>query len=150
MTGTGMNMAPHEAGLGEGERRERGARRMRFGVKGALFAAGLFTGIYVGDNFVRNGFDFSAPWTPVAAVVIVLVYLAAMIVGGRLLSRHMDELERDRGYKAAAAAGAAYALVYPVWFALWKGGFVPEPVHWMLFILFWLSLALATLWYRFR
>jgi hypothetical protein len=30
------------------------------------------------------------------------------------------------------------------------GGFVAEPVHWMLFVLFWLSLALAALWYRFR
>lgn len=150
MMGRGMVMAPHEAGLGEGERRERVARRMRFGIKGALFAAGLFTGIYVGANFVRNGFDFSAPWSPVAAVIIVAVYLAAMTVGSRLLSRHMDEVERDRGYKAAAAAAAAYVIVYPVWFALWKGGFVAEPVHWVMFVLFWLSLALATLWYRFR
>jgi hypothetical protein len=145
-----MAMAPYEAGLGEGERRERGARRTRFAVKAGLFATGLFTGLYVGGNFVGRGFDFSGPWSPLAAAVIAAVYLAAMGVGSLLMSRQMDELERFRGYKAAAAAAAAYVLVYPVWFALWKGGFVPEPVHWMLFLLFWLSLALATLWYRFR
>ncbi len=145
MTGT-----PHEAGLGEGERRERVARRTRFGIKAGLFAAGLLTGVYVGANFVRSGFDFSAPWSPVAAAVIAIVYLAAMGIGSLLMSRHIDELERDRGYKAAAAAGAAYVLVYPVWFALWKGGFAPEPVHWLLFLLFWVSLAVAALWYRFR
>jgi hypothetical protein len=145
-----MIMAPHEASIGEGERRERGARRARFGIKAALFAVGLFTGLYVGGNFVGDGFDFSGPWSPTAAAAIAVVYLAAMAVGSLLMSRHMDELERDRGYKAAAAAGAAYVLVYPVWFALWKGGFVPEPVHWMLFLLFWVTLALAALFYRFR
>ncbi|HEX8225833.1 MAG TPA: hypothetical protein VF605_18655 [Allosphingosinicella sp.] len=150
MTGMGVRAMHDSAPLGEGERRERGARRTRFGVKAGLFAVGLFTGIYVGGNFVGSGFDFSAPWSPLAAAAIALVYLAAMGIGSLLLSRHIDELERDRGYKAAAAAGAAYVLVYPAWFALWKGGFVPEPVHWLLFLLFWLSLALATLWYRFR
>jgi hypothetical protein len=33
---------------------------------------------------------------------------------------------------------------------LWKGGHVPEPHHGALFMAFWLCLAGASAWYRFR
>ena len=62
----------------------------------------------------------------------------------------MDELERQNNYRAAAFAGTVYIVAYPVWFLLWKGGFVPEPIHWMLFGLFWAALCISYLYYRFR
>ena len=34
----------------------------------------------------------------------------------------MDEVERQRGYKAVSFAGAVLMVVYPTWFLLWKGG----------------------------
>jgi len=150
MTVSGARAMGADVPLGVGERRERSARRVRHGIKAALFVTGLAVGIYVGGALIGGDFDFAAPWPPAAALAIAAVYLVAMIAGGLLISRSLDELERSRTYRAAAAAGNVYLLVYPTWFALWKGGFVPEPVHWALFILFWLSLALATLWYRFR
>lgn len=150
MTVSGGRAMRDSAPLGEGERRERAARRVRYGIKGALFVTGLAVGVYVGKMLVGGDFDFAAPWPPAAAVAIAAIYLVAIVAGSLLISRSLDELERSRTYRAAAAAGNVYLVVYPIWFALWKGGFVPEPVHWALFILFWLSLALATLWYRFR
>jgi hypothetical protein len=33
---------------------------------------------------------------------------------------------------------------------MWKGGFVPEPIHWALFVAFWVALVGAALYYRFR
>ncbi|HYD38371.1 MAG TPA: hypothetical protein VEA60_12200, partial [Allosphingosinicella sp.] len=89
-------------------------------------------------------------WSPTFAALLAGLYLVAVVGGGVLMNGVMDEIERQRGYKAVSFAGAALMVVYPTWFLLWKGGFVAEPVHWMLFVLFWLSLALASLWYRFR
>jgi hypothetical protein len=62
----------------------------------------------------------------------------------------MDEVERQRSYKAGSLAGATLIVVYPVWFLLWKGGFVVEPIHWVLFVLFWLGLAFGMIWYKYR
>ena len=50
----------------------------------------------------------------------------------------------------SALAGAGYMLAYPAWFLLWKGGVVAEPIHWVLFVGFWLLLAGGTIFYRFR
>ncbi len=150
MTASGAPAMRADVPLGEGESRERAARRARYGIKGALFVTGLAVGLYIGRIAMGGEFDFAAPWPPAAALGVAAIYLFALIAASLFISRRMDELERSRAYRAAAVAGNVYLLVYPTWFALWKGGFVAEPIHWALFILFWLSLALATLWYRFR
>ena len=151
MMAAGAAMAGPETrratGEGEGERRERAARRRTWAIKGGLFAAGLAAGAYIGGTHAAHG--WAAPWSPLAALLIAGTYLAAMVAGSILLARNIDELERHRQYKVAAAAAGGYALIYPLWFALWKGGFVPEPVHWILFLLFWVILAGAALRYRF-
>jgi MFS family permease len=135
-------------GSGEGERRERAARRKVLTIKAALFVAGMATGAYVGWVFAERG--IAAPWSPLAALLIAGVYLAAMLIGSVVMSRNLDEHERHRNYKTIAAGSAVYSLTYPVWFVLWKGGFVVEPIHWVLFLLFWAGLAAAALWYRVR
>jgi hypothetical protein len=135
---------------GAGEELERVQRRRVFTVKGALFVVGLFSGAYVGYSVASQGFDFSAPWSPTACLVLAAVFLAAMAWGSFGLSKSIDEHERQNAYKAAAFAGSAYLVIYPVWFLLWKGGFVGEPIHWALFVLFWLALAGASIYYRFR
>jgi hypothetical protein len=136
---------------GEGERRDSARRRKRWVIIVALAVAGFVPGLYLGYN---DGAALAesrpAVWTPMLSLGLIALYLAAIIGGGFLLRSVTDEVERQNAAKAASFAGMALMVVYPVWFMLWKGGFVPEPVHWMLFILFWLSLALASLWYRFR
>lgn len=136
--------------LGPGEKRERAMRRRRKTVIAGLAGAGGICGFYVGFFEAKAIMDGGTAWSPTLALVLTGLFLTAMIGGSILLQGSMDEVERQASYKAVAFAGAAYVMVYPVWFLLWKGGFVGEPVHWVLFALFWLSLALSTLWYRFR
>jgi len=129
---------------------ERASRRRRSVIIGTLFVLGLVTGAYGGWTLAASDFDLSQPWSPAVCLVLAGLYLAAMLFGSIALSRNMDEVERQVHYRAAGAAGGAYAVVYPTWFLLWKGGFVGEPVHWAFFILFWVVLAASTIYYRYR
>lgn len=151
MTVSGARPVRVEAPHGEGERREAARRRKRWWIVAALCAIGFVPGLYVGMQHGAAAAE-SQPlvWSPTMAALLAGLHLVAVAGGGILMNSVMDEVERQRSYKAVSFAGAALMVVYPTWFLLWKGGFVAEPVHWMLFVLFWASLALASLWYRFR
>ena len=151
MTASGVRAMRDDAPRGEGERREAARRRKRWWIVAALALIGVVPGFYIGFQHGAAAAQ-SQPlvWSPTVAALLAGLYLVAVAGGAVLLNGVMDEVERQRGYKAVSFAGAALMVVYPTWFLLWCGGFVPEPVHWMLFVLFWLSLALATLYYRFR
>lgn len=151
MTVSGGRAMRDSSARGEGERYEAARRRKRWMIVAALAVAGFVPGLYLGYNDgAALAENRPAVWPPALSIGLVALYLAAVIGGGLLLRSVTDEVERQNAYKAASFAGMALMLVYPVWFVLWKGGFVAEPVHWMLFLLFWLSLALASLYYRFR
>jgi len=135
---------------GFGEQQDRARRRRKAWVIGGAFAAGLGAGLAAG---FQHGGELFAPgdgWPPTLAIGIALSYVIAVIGGGLALARQTDEFELQRQYKAVALAAMVYMLVYPVWFALWMGGLVGEPMHAILFGLFWLSLAAASIFYRFR
>lgn len=151
MTASRARAMRADAPRGEGERREAARRRKRWLIVAALALVGVVPGFYLGyQDGAAMAQSRPLEWPPALAAGLAGVYLLAVFGGGFLMSKVMDEVERQRGYKAVSFAGAALMVVYPTWFLLWRGGFVTEPVHWMLFALFWLSLALATLWYRFR
>ena len=151
MTVSGGRAMRADAPRGEGERREAARRRKRWLIVAALALVGVVPGFYMGyQDGAAMAQSRPSVWSPTVAALLAGVYLVAVIGGGLLMSKVMDEVERQRGYKAVSFAGTVLMVIYPTWFLLWRGGFVPEPVHWMLFVLFWLSLALATLWYRFR
>lgn len=151
MTASGARAMRDSTPRGEGERRDAARRRKRWLIAVILAVIGIVPGFYVGWQHGQAAAE-SRPvvWSPTFAALLAGLYLVATIGGGILLGRLSDELDRQRGYQAVSVAGLALMTVYPTWFLLWKGGFVPEPVHWMLFVLFWLSLALASLYYRFR
>jgi hypothetical protein len=136
--------------MGEGERAEASSRRKRIAVLGALFAAGLFTGFYIGFTDAGTLLDADAKWSPGISLALLATFLIATIGGSYALRDHMDEVQRQNAYKAGCFAAAFYLVAYPTWFLLWKGDFVAEPHHGVMFIAFWLSLAGASLWYRFR
>lgn len=143
-------MAGPDLPKGEGERREAAMRRRRIFVIGALFAAGMVTGFYTG---FKEGAALAAAdgtWPPAMSLALTAVYLIALGGGSLLLNGVMDEHERLRTYKAASFASTLMVGIYPVWFLLWKGGFVVEPIHWVMYIIFMVGLGLAMLWYRFR
>ena len=151
MTVSGGRAMRDSAPRGEGERHEAERRRRRWMIVSALAVAGFIPGLYLGYNDGAALAESRSPvWPPALSLGLACLYLVAVIGGGLVLSKVTDEVERLNGYKAASFAGMALMVVYPVWFLLWRGGFVAEPVHWMLFLLFWLSLALASLYYRFR
>lgn len=151
MTVSGGRAMRDDAPLGEGERRDAARRRKRWLIVAVLALVGVVPGFYMGyQDGAAMAQSRPAVWSPTFAAVMAGIYLVAVIGGGILLSRVTDELERQRGYKAVSFAGTVLMMVYPTWFLLWRGGFVPEPIHWMLFVLFWLSLVLASLWYRYR
>lgn len=151
MTGSGVRGMRDSSPRGEGERRDAARRRKRWVIVAALAVIGFVPGLYLGYNDgAALAQSRSGIWSPTLAAVLAGLYLVAVIGGGLLLRGVTDEVERQNGYKAASFAGMALMLVYPIWFLLWKGGFVAEPIHWVLFVIFWFSLALASLWYRFR
>ena len=137
---------PHDFG----EQQDRARRMRKAWVIGGAFAAGLGAGLAAGLQDGHEMFSPGAGWPPAMAIGIALSYVVAVIGGGWALARHTDEFELQRQYKAVAVAALVYMLVYPVWFALWMGGLVGEPMHAILFGAFWLSLAAASLFYRFR
>ena len=148
-----MMQARRQSGLGPlaaGEQAESLKRNRKVLILGGTFAVGLVVGIMVGLREGEDLFTLRQDWPPAMALGIAVSYLAAVFGGGLALSRQTDEFERGCQYKAVAFAGFAYILVYPVWFALWMGALAPEPHHGVLFVLFWLSLVLASIFYRFR
>lgn len=151
MTVSGGRAMRDSISRGEGERRDSARRRKRWLILAAVAVLGMIPAFYMGfQDGAAMARSRPSVWSPMLAAVLAGLYLVVMIGGGLLMRSVTDELERQRGYMAASFAGLTLMIVYPIWFLLWRGGFVPEPIHWVLFVLFWLSLALATLFYRFR
>lgn len=152
MTGPGTMGLPAmaELPLGEGERREAASRLKRILVIGALFVTGLVTGFYAGFHDSIAFVDRGGTWPPAMALGLLALFAVAMIAGTYVMNQVMDELERQRGYKAASFGAVVLLVGYPAWFLLWKGGFVPQPSHWLIYVLFLVAVALGQLWYRFR
>ena len=154
MTVSGRAAAMSDRGdlaCGEGERREAAMRRKRILVIGALFVGGLVTGFYVG--FREAGAIFHGEdglWSPALALGMIALFVAAIAGGTWIMNGVMDELERARAYKAASLGGTLFMLAYPVWFFLWKGGFVREPVHWVMYAFFVFAMLGAMAWYKAR
>jgi hypothetical protein len=137
---------------GEGERRESAQRRKRWLIVAGLLGTGIVAGYLTGHQSGGGTTAVLGPpnWPPAVAAALAAVYLLASVVGTFLMNAVLDEVDRQRGHKAMSFAGTALIIVYPTWFFLWRGGLAVEPIHWMLFAFFWLSMALATLWYRYR
>jgi hypothetical protein len=136
---------------GEGERHEAARRRSRWLIVGALFVAGIVPGFYLGyQDGAALAESRTAVWPRPLVAALIGFYLLAVVGGGMLLNRVADDFDRQVGYKTVSFAGTVLMIVYPVWYVLWRGDLVREPVHWVLFLLFWLSLVLAGLFYRFR
>jgi FlaA1/EpsC-like NDP-sugar epimerase len=136
---------------GVGERREAATRRRRIIIFGVLFAAGLGLGFYTGVTDHERAFlSQDGKLSPFLAIFTCVIFVAAVVIGPLLLRNSVDEMHRHSDYKAISIGAAVYAIVYPLWFLLWKGDLVREPIHWVLFSLFMLTLGAARLYLRFR
>ena len=145
-------MAKANKGPGEasGETLERSRRRRKYWIIGTIFVAGFTGGFLSGFTQADHLFDPAHKWPPALGIGLVVAYLVAAVGGGLLYSRHIDEFERLSQYKAVAFGAGAYILVYPVWLLLWKSGFVPEPLHFVIYLLVLATVLAASLFYRVR
>jgi hypothetical protein len=131
--------------MGEGERAE-AARRRRVAI---LFAASVVVAVamVVGTAIFKEGHGrITSGW----AIGFVGLYLLAMFGSWRFACRASDEVELRSTVGALATGGGAYALVYPCWYFLWRGGLTPEPSHEALFVITFVTIMTAYFWKRFR
>ena len=141
--------AMDERAPGSGEQIERHKRRRRWLALGLLALLGMAVGMVAGrlDKETVSGMT---QWPQAAAVGLAALYLLVMGGGQWLSDRSADELERHRNARSMVIGAYGYMSVYPVWYALWRGGFVPEPDHQLLFLIFVVSLLLGAILARFR
>ena len=141
-----------EGASGAGEAEEKRKRRFKIAVFGTLFAFGLVSGFFIGHSAegYEELFGPNPVMPPAVAIGLCIAFALAIAVGALLMKKNMDELERLNRYKAASLAGTSYLCTYIVWFFLWKGGVVPEPMHVVLFLVFLVSMFAGMAIYRFR
>ena len=136
--------------LSGGERIERSRQRRKLVILAAMAAIGGVGGGIVGARESDHLFELAHPWPPMLCLTLAAAFLISVVVGGLVMSRQMDEVERIAKLKATRAGAAVYVVGYPIWFLLWKGGFLPEPMHVTMFAIVMVVLLLASLFYRFR
>jgi hypothetical protein len=131
--------------MGEGERAE-AARRRRAAMLVAASAVAAVA-MVVGTAIFKQGHGgIASGW----AIAFVGLYLLVMFGSWRFACRVSDEVELRSTVSALATGGTAYALVYPSWYFLWRGGLTPEPSHEALFVIAFVATMTAYLWKKFR
>ncbi len=142
---TSMRAAVTERG--PGETAERARRRRKLLIIGMLAASGFVPGLLVGMTDAGSLLE-GGTWSPAAAIGLAVDFLVAVGFGSWVLWRQTDEFQRAAQYKAVALAGGVYVIAYPIWFFLWKGGLAGEPLHWVLFVGFYLAMVIGLVAYR--
>jgi hypothetical protein len=135
---------------GAGETAERARFKRLAIILAACGAIGFVPGFFIGYTDVGSLFDESTDWPAWLSIGLPVLLIGTSVIGGLLAQRQYDELQRLIIYKAISFAAAAYFLAYPAWFFLWKGGFVPEPMHGALFGIFYFGFILGYVYNRFK
>ncbi|WP_265563368.1 hypothetical protein [Sphingomicrobium arenosum] len=134
-----------------GEQRE--ARRSRLQMI-IIIAAVLLGGAIGGSLAVSTPGDGSfleaASWPPLLSIALAVVALIVVPLLMLSATRTADELEYAHQAWGMQAGGFALLCGYPAWFALWKGGFVPEPAHGAIYAGYFVLTIIAYLYHRFR
>ena len=145
-----MTRRTMEADLNPGEKRVRDKRKRMWWIVGLLGLAGFIPGFLLG--FTQNDELFAppGPWPAWIVILTVASFLVAVPLGGWLLQRNMDEMEKANHRKAAVVAATVLVIAYPVWWLLWMGATAPEPIHWVMFLAFYVSFLLSFAFYRLR
>ncbi|QNN66101.1 hypothetical protein H9L12_06425 [Sphingomonas rhizophila] len=121
----------------EGEKLHAEQRRKFWRNLMIVGAFGAPLGFGVGFGFGKSRGDFDAFWTMVPQWLVVA--LVALSVGGLLYGswrfyRSIDEIELVDNLWSSVAAYAAYAVIFPAWWALGKAKVTPEPNDWAIYL----------------
>jgi hypothetical protein len=115
------------------------ANRKRFWRTLSLAGVGgIPVGFAVGLGFGLSRGDINAFWTGAPAwLVIALVTLSAagFLWGSWRFYRSIDEVERLDNLWSSSAAYAAYAIIFPCWWALGQAEIAPVPNDWMIYLI---------------
>ncbi|NIJ22737.1 hypothetical protein [Sphingomonas japonica] len=122
-------------------------RRLRI-IIGALLGLGLVLGIATGIDSARIGSGGAI--SPGVAVIGVIVMLAGVLGGSWFYFREIDELDLRDNLIAATVGLYFYALVYPCWYALSRGGIAPKTNPEMIFVATLVVVTLTYFWKRWR
>jgi hypothetical protein len=141
-------MANREANMDDrpGERAERARSRTFAMVCAGLVLVGGIIGAALSYLYHSEAHLLPRHW----AVAVTLLYLVGTCLGSWLFFRRIDEVELRDNLLAGTVAIYFYAMLYPAWFFLWKGGLVAEPDHQALFIATMAALSVAYFWKKIR
>ncbi len=142
-------MLMREAAPLTGEQIERAKRRRRMVVLALMALVGMAIGFAAG-KLDKLAVGQVTEWPEAAAIALALLYLGLLASAQWFGNRGADELERHNNTRSMMIGAYGYMAAYPVWYALWRGGFVPEPNHEILFLIFVASLLVGAIVARFR
>ncbi len=136
---------------GPGEAANAAKRRTLWLVIGVLFAVGFVGGLSTAlVEEVTDGGWMTGTVPPWFALVAAAGTVLALVVGSWIFYRRIDELERHDNMFAGAVGANVVMVGYPVWFILWKGGWLPEPEHSLLFAALFVATMATYLYRKFR
>lgn len=144
----GMRMGGTERGVGELAARSRGNRLLL--ILGLCALVGFVPGFFIGYTDAGSLFDESTDWPPWLAIGLPLLLFGTAIMGGLRARRLYDEHQKLILYKTVNFAAFGFYFSYPCWFFLWKGGFLPEPMHGALFGIFYLCFVIGYVYNRLK
>ena len=127
-----MTIRPEDHEVGEGERLH-DQRRRRFwltiaGLAGLGLVSGFLSGFIAGYADARNA-TVEPLYGTVGAVGAVLMAIAVAYGSWRYFE-NVDELEVADNLWGSLVGFYAYAILFPLWWALWKLKQAPEPNDW--------------------
>lgn len=144
MTSMGALMADPK---GSGEQVEQQLSRRFWRTLALSSLAGAVVGVAMvlgtGNNI---GGEMPAAW----AIGAALVYALGILAASWYFYRFIDEVELRDNLIASTVSVYFYAIAYPVWYLLWKGGLTVEPIHEAIFMATIFVMAVAYLWKKFR
>lgn len=141
-------MAGHE--LGPGERAARAKSRRIWAIFGVLFAGGAILGFVTSRVETQAADGGLGTLPPAFAIFGVALFLVLVTVGSLRYFKSIDEVEKRNNYVAACWALNLYLCLYPVWFFLWRGGLVVEPMQEVIYGLTMVTTIIVYGWMKFR
>lgn len=130
MMGSGVIMARE---VGVGERAERTRRLWFWGTLGGLAVVSAVTGFVAGYSTPEGGWLPVLQANPWIVYAILAAVLSSFVGGSWFFFAQVDELELADNLWASMIGLYAYAMLLPVWWALWQLGKTSEPDHWAIY-----------------
>ena len=142
-----------ELGPGEAATRKRRINQALYiafaGVLGGVI--GFTTGFFdQGDGSLFNGDWEQLKLAPGIAIALAIGLGAAFLVLPLYGFRKIDELKREINYISFTGGCLAVLAGFPIWAALYAGGFTPAPPAFGVYMIGFVSMAVSYLYAHFR